>query len=359
MAASKTELTTIWQQTIRPFLGRIRRDFQQWRHEIHDSLHRKIFGCSLWNEEMKVLIRSNYQKTSAPPTKASRLIVCMSEGTEFAGLADRLRTMVSAYIIAAENHRTLHIYHDKGFLLQKYLLPNEVDWNIAPEDICRGLNHVSFLWFCRKLPRLRHSNREYHAYALFHNLIPTLSTEQQEKYGFTKVFNTLFHPTPHLTQLVEKAMQSTGLHENDFVAVHIRSLSFFEPVEEHDKQATGSPEDQKAVLTAIHAAIDHLYRKAQSKHILLCSDSNRLLQEPYPGYVKILPGVSGHIIKNNGNDETTDKAFTDLFVMSKAKCLYRITGKHLYNGGYIETAAGIGGKELINLSYERFLTQKV
>lgn len=357
MPQAESKLPRIWTRTIRPFLGRTRRSMRKLRYEAHNYLHTKIFGCSLWNEEMKILIRnSRYQQASKPPTCKSRLIVYMSEGTEFAGLADRLKTCVAAYIIAAENNLSLHIYHDKGFVLQKYLLPNEIDWSISPDDICWGLNHVSFIWFCKKVPQLRKKDKEYHAYALFHNLIPTLSPELQKRYSFTKVFNDLFRPTPHLSQLVAAAMKSCGIQENCYVAVHLRFLSFLEPVEEHDTQATGTPEQQQAVLAAVRATIEHIYQQESHQPILLCSDSNRLFQETYPDYIKVLPGVCGHIIKNNGNDDTTDKAFIDLFAMSKARRLYRITGKHLYKGGYIETAAEIGGKQLINLTYEEFIS---
>ncbi len=207
MPATQPQLSNVWARSIRPFLGRCRSKLRHLKFVTHDYLHRKIFGCSLWNEEMKHLIRTKaYQETSPPPAVKSRLIVYMTEGTEFAGLADRLRTMGSAYIIAAENNRNLYIYHQSG-------------------DQC----------------------------------------------------------------------------------------------------------------------------------ILLCSDSNRFLQAPHPDYVKILPGEVGHIIKNNGNDAKTDKAFTDLFVMSKASCLYRITGKHIYTGGFARTAADIGGKQLIDLRYTRFI----
>lgn len=356
MPATQPQLSNVWARSIRPFLGRCRRRLRHLKFVTHDYLHRKIFGCSLWNEEMKHLIRAAaYQKTSPPPAAKSRLVVYMSEGTEFAGLADRLRTIVSAYIIASENNRNLYIYHDKGFILQKYLLPNEIDWSITPDEICWGLNHVSFLWFCRKLPQLRHPEKEYHAYALFHYLIPTLRPELQSKYNFSHIFNALFRPSPHLSQLVEHAMSSIGLRENQFIAVHLRFLSFLEPVEEHDTTATGSPEDQQKVLKAVSAAIEHIYHQSGDQCILLCSDSNRFLQAPHPDYVKILPGEVGHIIKNNGNDAKTDKAFTDLFVMSKASCLYRITGKHIYTGGFARTAADIGGKQLIDLRYTRFI----
>lgn len=355
MPATQPLLPNVWTRSIRPFLGCCRRKLRHLKFVTHDYLHRKIFGCSLWNEEMKHLIRAAaYQKTSPPPEAKSRLVVYMSEGTEFAGLADRLRTMVSAYIIAAENNRTLHIYHDKGFVLQKYLLPNVIDWSISPDEICWGLNHVSFLWFCRKLPRLRHPEKEYHAYALFNLLAPSLNPKLEQKYNYCEIFNALFRPSPHLSHLVEQAMSSIGLQENQFIAIHLRFLSFLEPVEEHDTEATGSPEEQQQVMSAVCAAIDHIHRESGSRHVLLCSDSNRFLQAPHPDYVKILPGEVGHIIKNNGNDAKTDKAFTDLFVMSKARCIYRITGNHIYSGGFALTAAALGGKDLIDLPYKQF-----
>ena len=146
-------------------------------------------------------------------------------------------------------------------------------------------------------------------------------------------------------------MEACQLREDQFIAVHLRFLDFFEPVEKEAKQATGTPEQQEQMIKDIHAALDHLLQESGCESILLFSDSNRFLQAPHPAYVKVLPGTVGHISRNNGSDAITDKAFTDMFVMGKARHIYRILGEHIYAGGFAQTAAKLAGKPCLDMTY--------
>lgn len=337
----------------RGMLGRLRRKACQLRHAVYEWGHMKIYGYDCWHAEMKRLICNQvYTNQGNCKPDSSRLIVYMTEGTEYAGLADRLRTFISAAIIATENNRRLCIYHDKGFALEQYLEPNEADWRIKPEEICRDASQVECLWFSRTLPKQLHPQKECHAYAL-DNILLELPRQMQGKYTYAEVFHKLFRPTAYLSSMVTQAMQACGIADKAYVAVHLRFLNFFEPVEEHMTQATGTPEQQKQVLIRVHAALERIHQESGGLPIVLFADSNRFLQANHPEYVKILPGTVGHIIRHNAAADIADKAFTDLFVMSKAKSIYRITGKHIYNGGFAKAAAGIGGKELIERPYPR------
>ena len=342
-----------WHAT-RGILGRIRSKVRKLYHSIYEWSHKKIHGYDCWHAEMKQLIcQQVYTNEGNCVPDTTKLIVYMTEGTEYAGLADRLRTFVSAAIIAAENNRHLCIYHDKGFALEQYLKPNDADWRINPSEICRNAAQVECLWFNKTLPKQLSPQKECHAYALY-DIIPTLPEHLKDIYTYERVFNKLFRPTDYLSSIVEQAMQACEISDNAYIAVHLRFLNFYEPVEEHVTQPTGTPEQQKQVLIRVHAALKRIHQEAGGLlPIVLFSDSNRFLQAPHPDYVKVLPGTVGHIIRHNGTDEITDKTFTDLMVMSKAKRIYRITGKHIYNGGFAQTAADIGGKELIERPYPR------
>lgn len=322
------------------------------KNRIYPYIHKAFFGTDTRYAWLQQSVIKSYKLFDFRRFNPARVIIYMTETTEFAGLADRFKTFVNGYILAKENNRTLHIYHDKGFRLEKYLEPNEIDWRISPSDICWGLNRVKLLWFDQFPLALKKRSKEYHGYALYADIIPTLTPDQQEKYTFSKVFNTLFRPSAHLTHLVDSAMKACQLRENQFIAVHIRFLDFFEPVEKEAKQATGTPEQQEQMIKDIHAALDHLLQESGCESILLFSDSNRFLQAPHPAYVKVLPGTVGHISRNNGSDAITDKAFTDMFVMGKARHIYRILGKHIYAGGFAQTAAKLAGKPCRDITYD-------
>ena len=339
-----------------PILKRIRNAIRQTLNRVRERCRMWIFGTDEWHSYIQWnTIRHEYKLFQIKKADSGRLVVYMTENTEFAGLADRLKTFVNSYIIANENNRQLYICHTKGFPLEKYLEPNEVNWLISPCEISRGLNRVAFLWFTHDCPVLLHKEREYHAYALFDSILPTLPESKQAQYGFDRVFHKLFKPTTHLEGLVEKAMRSVGLEENQFIAFHLRFLDFFEPVEMNRTEAdvTGTPEQQEQMIADVHATIDQVYRTSACKHVLLFSDSNKFLQSPHPDYIKVLPGTVGHIARHNDAGSITDKAFTDLLVMSKAAQVYSITGPNIYGGAFSRTAAAIGGKELIEVPYIR------
>lgn len=329
-------------------LKRIKRLLVAIRNKMVERSRMLIFGTNERYSWIQCrILKTTYKLFDHAPANTDKVIVYMTENTEYAGLADRLKTFVNSYIIASENQRKLAIYHNIGFPLEKYLCPNEVDWIISPTEIRWGLNRVAFLWFNQTCPILSRKNKEYHAYSLYTDLIPTLTPEQQRKYTFQRVFNTLFRPTEHLNQLVRLAMNAASLEDGRFIAFHLRFLNFFEPVEpdKTETDITGTPEQQAKMLKDVHNTIDWVYRESGCRNVLLLSDSNRFLQAPHPDYLKVLPGTVGHVIRHYDNDAITDKAFTDLMIMSKAQQVYSITGPHIYGGGFARTAAAIGGKE--------------
>lgn len=321
------------------------------RNHLYPYWHKAIFGTHTRYAWLQQSVIKSYKLFDFSKHNPARVIIYMSETTEFAGLADRFKTFVNGYILAQENNRNLFIYHDKGFPLEKYLIPHEVNWQIKPSEICWGLNKVKLLWFDTFPLILKKKNKEYHGYALYADLAPALTPEQREKYAFDKVFNKLFRPSAHLTSLVESAMTACRLRENQFIAVHIRFLNFFEIVEKSATEITGTPNQQEQMILDIHATLEHIHRQTGGEPILLFSDSNRFLEALHPAYVKILPGTVGHISRLSGADEITDKAFTDMFVMSKARHIYRILGDNIYAGGFAQTAARIAGKTAIDITY--------
>lgn len=310
-----------------------------------------LFGTDEWYSFIQwSTICNEYKLLEFKKRNHNRVIIYMTENTEFAGLADRLRGFVSGYILAQENSRSFHLYHDKGFNLETYLEPNEVDWRISPADISRGLNRVAFLWFTNHWPNLDQKDKEYHGYGLF-NLIPHLPEEIKHKYTYGGVFNKLFRPTAYLQHLIDQAMREVGIQDNNFIAFHLRFLNFFEPVEMNktEEDVTGTPEQQRQMIENVHATIDEVYRDSACRHVLLFSDSNKFLQASHPDYIKVLPGTVGHIARHNDASAITDKAFIDLFIMSKAAQVYSITGPNIYGGAFSRTAAAIRGKEIIEI----------
>jgi len=278
--------------------------------------------------------------------KSSRMIIFMTEGTEFTGLADRFRCIISAYAVARAHGLPFYIYHDKGFELTRYLEPAEVDWRIARSDIRRGLNNVTLLWFIDKWPILKRTRKEYHWYwsmNLFE--LGVIPEEIRKTCSYSSLFWSLFKMSPHLETILAAAMNQLGMKENEYVAVHIRFLNFFEAVEERcdATDGTASNEEQLRMINRVNSTL-HLIHQECRKPIVLFSDSNKFLAAPHPEFVLQLPGHVGHVLCYEHQESVTDKAFVDLMVMSKAACVYSITGQDIYGGGFSLAASFIGNK---------------
>lgn len=298
------------------------------------------------------IIRNEYKLFDTRPVHPDRVIVYMTRYTEFSGLADRFRTILSAYIIAKKNNRKFLLFHDKEFQIEQYLAPNVIDWRMTPDDMHRGVTKVQFAWFRHSWTRKLHPRKELHAYVIQGALSSLLET-CPEGTSAASLFNELFRTSPYLDSLIANTMQQNGLKSGDYIAFHIRFLNFFEPVEEFSTQddVTGTPEQQELMIERVHRTIlNELHRSGYQK-ALLFSDSNRMLAAPHPPGIQVLPGTVGHILKEQQN-EIVDKAFIDFFMLTHAHKIYSITGEHIYGGGFAWTAALLQDKPLHRIPLE-------
>lgn len=285
------------------------------------------------------------------PAPSPRVISYMTEGTEFTGIADRLRSIVSAYVIAKEHNRDYYLFHDKDFNLADYLEPADVDWRIEEKEIRRGFNNVAFLWFLQSWPRLNPLRNEYHCYWASSLIdMEVLPPDIQAKYTFSAAFWTLFKMSPGLEQLVNSTMQAANLTENNYLAVHLRFLNFFEAVEERctDISGTATKGEQDAMLANVNQTLINLH-KEYNLRIILFADSNRFLAAPHPDFCTVLPGTVGHVLRHTHNPAIIDKAFTDLMIIARAKVVISIVGEGIYGGGFSMTAASIGHKPFLKV----------
>ncbi len=274
------------------------------------------------------------------------VVVYMSDNHK-AGLADRLRTIRTAYACAAINNKSFFVYHNVNhLLLEEYLIPNEVDWRISKEKIDFNLKNIAICYNFRTIPKIHHS-KELHIYTANGIIAEMTNADSFPQLNDHTVHSLLFKPSSYLEKLIQQTMKENCLAENEYIAFHLRFLNFFEPVEINGK-VTSTPEEQLQMIENVHRVIDKVYQESGIKNIVIFSDSNYFLNTAHPAYIKRLPGIVGHIAKHY-DKQTTDKTFVDLFVMSKAKAIYSIRGQNIYGGGFSREAAIIGNKPFIEV----------
>lgn len=327
---------------------------------IKQKIRRQISQCvkklmpDFDNFKRKIrLIKSMYVPFQLKNKSDKKRVICIykEKSPDSAGLADRLKAMVSSYIIAKENGASLYIYHDLGFQLTDYLLPNSVDWFIEKEDISWGLNKVHNLWFTSEVKKIKTGKKEIHPHFTW-DVTAKLNDELKQKYSFYCCFHRLFKPSPKLSSQIDNTFATCGLVENNFVAVHARFLDFFETVETKDDTAFtrhASPEEQVNMLESMKKTLRMLHEKT-GKSIVLFSDSKTFLSAEHEPYVMIIPGEVGHVYAKGDNSDVVMKAFLDMFVISKAASVYNIVGDGLYPSGYSYMGARIGNKKFERVS---------
>lgn len=280
-------------------------------------------------------------------SKEKRLI-CLyrAKGPFGPGLADRLKAMVTGYIIAKTNNRSYYIFHDNGFMIEDYLVPAKEDWRIDINDVSFGIFSCKRAWFVKSLIKLDDSAAEYH-FLGGGNVADKLTGEQKNEYDFHRIFHTLFRPSAIVQQEIDSINKQHSLSPDSYIAVHIRFLDFFENVEQ--KRVTAftqhaSIEEQREMIASINHTLAHLLKEHENKKLLLFSDSPTFLAVEHPNGVHTIPGDVGHIYAHEGQKPVILKAFVDLFLISHAYHVYNIVGAGTYTSGYSYVGALIGNK---------------
>lgn len=324
------------------------------RLKLVKNLYRLFFKTELpisdthLNTLIHILRKCQYKiGLFSKPKNSNRVIVYMSDEYGLAGLADRLRTIRTAYVCAAINNKSFYLYHHvKDCVLQEYLIPNEINWSIKKQEIDFCLKNIALCYNYRELPKCKY-NRELHMYNADGIISEMKNAGVYLQYTDHIVHQQLFRPSEYLQTLIDNAMHTTGVRENEYIAFHLRFLNFFEQVEITGK-VTATPQEQQMMIDTVHSVIEKVCHETGCRNVLIFSDSNSFLNATHPDYIKHLPGTVGHISKH-ANKQITDKTFVDLYVMSKAKAIYSIRGENIYGGGFSREAAIIGNKPFIEV----------
>ena len=291
----------------------------------------------VWALQRLCNIISLYDATNIPD-KTNRVIAIFTEKTTSTGLVDRLRTACTGYIMAKESGLDFYLYHDLGFELSDYLLPNKVDWKIEWDSISFNPEYTSILAFYSIFRKLARVNRDYHVYQS-EKPVDTF-TPDKKMYSDNSVFNELFRFSDAIINKAHEYLQLLHIGSQEYTAVHCRFLNFFELVETTGS-VTSTEQERENMIHAVHETIQEIYRET-GLPVILFSDSNMFLNATHPEFVHVIPGVAGHVSRHKDDEEIIKKTFVDLYIMSKAKTMFCISGKNLYQSGFSRFAATIG-----------------
>ncbi|MCQ2107996.1 MAG: hypothetical protein MJZ05_04445 [Fibrobacter sp.] len=284
------------------------------------------------------------------------LLICMCDGRlRSGGLGDRIHGILSLYAFCSDNKIPFKVNFCEPFQLKEYLAPNEVDWDIDPNELCYDLHGAKpFMMACsfkangatqqqeanymyRYLNSVvrKNAQKEYHAYTNMHYACrPDM---------YSHLFHKLFKPTQPLLNAINYNKERIG---SRYISVTLRFQNLLGDFNE-GKYPTLPIEQQNLLIEKVTKKIIEIH---ESKHlnekILVTSDSRKFLDSiAHLKYVYTIPGNLVHMSYTPVHDfETHLKSFVDLMMLADAEKLYLLVTDNMFHSGFAESASLINNK---------------
>lgn len=242
------------------------------------------------------------------------------------GLADRLKSIIACYNLAKKNGYSFSIVYKTPFVLEKYLLPNKVNWVKDFSELNYSIRHTKFYnetsWHEGKTLK---KEKEYHCYNYTGDRLPKVFDDTGEEWAM--LFSELFTPNDDIKIRIAKA----GFLERSYIAVHFRFVNALENFEGNYYNSLSTQEEKDNLIRRCKAGLMKIKRENPNQDVLVFSDSKVFLDSVQDLPVKTLDNTSiGHICFTQ-NDDTVLKTFLDMFMISRASKVYVVHAPELYN----------------------------
>lgn len=271
--------------------------------------------------------------------------------SNFSGLADRLRGMISVYALSKATGKRFFIEHDEPFRLSDYYTSNEYDWIDHEGQISHSLFYTSPLVMTdnSSIDLLNKvevgSKHQYHIYTNI-NLIPFVNEKYKKQYTYHKLFKELFKPSEKLRNACAKYDKQLSA---GFFSISFRFLQLMGDF----KDGIGDTLDEQQQIELLKKCRDFVC-KLHKQHedipyVLVTSDSQKFIDYIADiEWVFVIEGKIGHInfVKN---DNVYLKTFMDFYMISQAKFAYMAYTGNMYRSKFSASAAmttGIQFKEI-------------
>ena len=293
------------------------------------------------------------QHTKDSQTCKTTLVFMVDGRMLHGGLSDRLRGMVSIYLFAKEHGYVFKIYHRYPFMLEDFLLPNEVDWHIedtsmiydlkfATPVFVEDLNHTFGHYAEKRVLNsfIKDDGKQYHVY----------SNIDLSDGNFHTHFDSLFKPSKLLNDAIMREHALIGKPYISFVFRFQQLLGDFKEGNypklcdiERNALIEKSIAKVKSVLSEINKETDYL----------VTSDSQSFLER-----VSKEPGchtISGRVVHmdyTTGEQQNVYlKSFVDLFMLSKSDKIFLLYSEGMYKSGFAKRADLLGNVEYEEIKY--------
>lgn len=295
---------------------------------------------------------NNYNKGGACPEKEGVVFMCDGK-INHGGLTDRLQGILTTFENSQKRGIPFYIHWDSPFKLERYLVPNEVDWRISPQQISYNKRFAFpiLLWQCRTDKYRSLANKINLDLALINpkKQIHVYSNSNNSKGRYATLFSKLFKPTPLVKNELKSHLDKLGLHYWSFSFRFQQLLGDFKDI----CGITLSPQEQESLIKQIISEVEHVMTDMPENYrVLIASDSMRFIDaiKKIDPRIYSVEGRISHVdLDSNANDNTDVwlKTFIDQLLIMNAEKVFLFKTGQMYNSGFPRFAAEIGGKPFI------------
>lgn len=340
-----------------------RRLSQYWHTALHGNRYYSWYVSSrkltnAWEEQLMDYYSKDCAVQANP--KAGKTVVFICNGTILSGgLADRLKGIISTYMLCKERGWQFKLLFSSPFPLELYLIPNRYDWMIKAEDVMFDLANATPI----PLEISEESNYQAHKQKQWlRERISSAKTPQVHIYtnamfsylgDFSTAFNELFRPSERLQRTIDTQLD---ILKHNYVSISARFLNNLGDFTDTVDIEPLPKQQQEQLLSGCMECIRRCHELHPDKCILVNSDSKRFLDEASRlPYTYVVPGTITHI-DTECNDtgslyERYEKTILDYLLIANATHIYRIDGKWLHTSGYPLSASRINNRPFTILRY--------
>lgn len=270
------------------------------------------------------------------------------------GLADRLKGVLTTYYLSRRHSRPFYIFWTEPFLLEDYLLPNEVDWRIDSRLILysKQTSFPAFMDSDRRQSKWMERSKKWIFKSWFYGKkdLHVYTNYGLYKEAFPILFKELFKPSEILRkELLKYELACNGGKYWSFTFRFMQLLGDFKergeilPEDKRDELINKNINELKTILTML----------PRNYKALITSDSKTFLNKVDKLDERIF-FVEGNVIHPNYTTSDKEKpgaflkSFVDFYLIMGAEKVFRFKTGKMYTSGFPKLAALLGEKEYVD-----------
>lgn len=327
------------------------------RYYLWYVLRRKL--SEEWQRQLNACYKNSYTAINDSNCNTKEVIFVCNGAILSGGLADRLKGILSTYILCKEKGWQFKLLFNDPFPMEIFMVPNTYDWTIDKENVFFDRSHSTPItmeiteespyqarkqkqWLSQQIAKARTPQVHIYTNAMFAYI-----------YDFSAAFKELFRPSERLQKTISKQLDAL---QHSYVSISARFLNVLGDFTD-TVQIDPLPERiQQELLNRCIRCIQHCHELNPGKTILVNSDSKTFLKEASKlPYTYVTKGLITHLDTDCNDAETIyeryEKTMIDYLLISEAEIIYRIDGKWLHASGYPLSASRIHNRPFITLNY--------